>query len=112
MCGLFRKAAELGIGVPDFAAADTVVDEEWALLVRLRGFGAAVERACVNREPHDIAHYLCELTSAFNAFYNKHTVIDPADEATTRSRLAVVAGTRSVLAIGLKLLGIRPLEFM
>ena len=88
------------------------MDEEWALLLKLQGFGAAVESGCANREPHEIAHYLYELASAFNAFYNKHTVIDPADPATTRSRLAVVRATQAVLAIGLRLLGIRPLEFM
>ena len=38
--------------------------------------------------------------------------LDPADPATTRSGLAVVRATQAVLAIGLRLLGIRPLEFM
>ena len=53
-----------------------------------------------------------ELASAFNAFYNRHTVLDPADPATTRARLALVSASRAVLAQGLRLLGIRPLETM
>jgi arginyl-tRNA synthetase len=71
-----------------------------------------VASGCANREPHEIARYLYGLASAFNAFYNKHTVVDPADPATTAARLATVRAAQVVLAIGLKLLGIRPLEFM
>ncbi len=114
MCGIFRKAADRGIGVPasDTKVPDAIADEEWALLLRLQAFSAATERACVDREPYEIAHYLYELASAFNAFYNKHTVIDPADPAMTRSRLAVVRSSQAVLAIGLRLLGIKPLEYM
>ncbi len=109
MCGLFRKADTV---VTEPAVSTTVVDEEWALLLKVQGFGAALESGCANREPHEVAHYLYELASAFNAFYNKHTVIDPADSATTRARLATVRAAQTVLAIGLKLLGIRPLELM
>jgi arginyl-tRNA synthetase len=109
MCGIFRKA---NTEVSQVAVSDTLEDEEWALLLKVEEFGAAVERGCANREPHEIAHYLYDLASAFNAFYNKHTVIDPADPATTRARLATVRATQAVLVIGLRLLGIRPLEFM
>jgi arginyl-tRNA synthetase len=109
MCGIFRKADTT---VSQVAVSDTIVDEEWALILKVQGFGAAVASGCANREPHEIARYLYGLASAFNAFYNKHTVVDPADPATTAARLATVRAAQVVLAIGLKLLGIRPLEFM
>jgi arginyl-tRNA synthetase len=113
MCGIFRKAAELAVAaVSDTPVPDTIADEEWALLLKLQGFGAAVESAAASREPHEIARYLYDLASAFNAFYNKHTVIEPTDPLTTRSRLALVKASQAVLAQGLRLLGIRPLEFM
>jgi arginyl-tRNA synthetase len=114
MCGIFRKAQEEGVAW-DATVPDTMpdqADEEWALLLQLRGFGAAVERAAANREPHELAAYLHDLASAFNTFYNKHTVIALADPATTHARLALVSATRLVLAIGLRLLGIRALEVM
>jgi arginyl-tRNA synthetase len=115
MCGLFRKAAEQGVGawigeLPD--ALPPLADEEWALVLELERFGAAVARAADEREPHEISRYLYALSSAFNAFYNKHTIIEPADPATTRARLALVKCAQAVIAQGLRLLGIRPLEFM
>jgi arginyl-tRNA synthetase len=111
--GLFRKAAEHGLGpVAEASAAAAVPDEEWTLALKLLGFGPAVESAATNREPHEVARYLHDLASAFNAFYNRHQVLDPADLATTNARLALVQATQAVLAQGLRLLGIRPLECM
>ncbi len=117
MCGIFRKAAEQGVlataaGVASPQVPATLAGEEWALVLKLRGFAETVERAAADREPHEIARYLHALASTFNAFYNQHTVIDPADPATTGFRLALVRSARTVLAAGLRLLGIRPLEYM
>ena len=114
MSGIFRKAAEAGIGTTP-APGDlqrTVADEEWALVQKLRGFSHAVRRAAEGREPFEVAHYLHELASVFNAFYNRHVVLDEADPGRSRARLALVGSTRTVLASGLRLLGIRPLEYM
>jgi arginyl-tRNA synthetase len=114
MCGIFRKAAELGLPA-NAAAPDTLPplsDEEWALVLKMHAFPDAVERAGAAREPHEVAHYVHELSSVFNAFYNKHTVIEPADPVITQARLALVRSAQVVLATGLRLLGIRPLEFM
>ena len=114
MSGIFRKALELGLQSPAAAGdlARLSADEEWALVQKFRGFSPAVRRAAEHREPFEIAHYLYELASAFNAFYNLHVVLDEADPATTRARLGLVQATRTVLASGLRLLGIRPLDYM
>ncbi len=114
MCGLFRKAGEAGIdtGPGDAIISGPLADEEWALILQLLDFGATVERAAAEREPHEVAKYLHDLAAAFNAFYNKLTVIDPDDPATSAARLTLVHCTRSVLANGLRLLGIRALEVM
>jgi arginyl-tRNA synthetase len=113
MRGLFRKAVDTGFtATPEFTTGETIHDEEWALALQLQEFGDVVESAAANREPHEIARYLHDLASAFNAFYNQHTVIDPADRETTLARLALVQAAQVVLAQGLRLLGIRPLEFM
>lgn len=117
ICGIFRKAnaqavAEPGAATRVPAVPPALADEEWALLLRLRGFGDAVERAAAGREPHEIAQYLHGLASAFNAFYNEHKIIDSSDATTTGFRLSLVCATQAVLASGLRLLGIRPLEYM
>jgi arginyl-tRNA synthetase len=114
MSGIFRKATDAGLATTA-APGDLsllVADEEWALVQKLRGFGPAVRRAADQREPFEVAHYLHELASVFNAFYNRHVVLDETDPARSRGRLALVGSTRVVLANGLRLLGIRPLEYM
>ena len=114
MSGIFRKATDAGL-VTTATPGDLpllVADEEWALVQKLRGFGQAVRRAAEQREPFEVAHYLHELASVFNAFYNQHVVLDDADPARSRARLVLVGSARVVLASGLRLLGIRPLEYL
>ena len=114
MSGIFRKATDAGL-VTTATPSDLrllVADEEWALVQKLRGFGQAVRRAAEQREPFEVAHYLHELASVFNAFYNRHVVLDDADPARSRARLVLVGSARVVLASGLRLLGIRPLEYL
>lgn len=112
MSGIFRRAVELGLSADGADVGLLVADEEWQLVQKLRGFADAVSRAADQREPFEVAHYLHELASTFNTFYNRHVVLDPAHHDQSRARLALVAATRCVMVIGLKLLGIRPLEFM
>ena len=112
--GIFRKATDAGLATTAAPGdlALLVADEEWALVQKLRGFSQAVRRAAEQREPFEVAHYLHELASVFNAFYNRHVVLDEANPARSRARLVLVGSTRVVLASGLGLLGIRPLEYM
>jgi arginyl-tRNA synthetase len=114
MCGIFRKALDAGLtpsAAPDDAARLGNA-EEWALVLKLLGFAPTLERATREREPFEVARYLNELSAVFNAFYNAHQVIDPADAALSRARLALVGATRGVLATGLGLLGLTALETM
>lgn len=114
MSGIFRKAAGLGLVAIDEPGdlATLGADEEWLLVQKLRGYSGAVRRAADLREPFEIAHYLYELASVFNAFYNKHAVLDASEPARSRARLTLVRSTQSVLRSGLQLLGIRALEQM
>lgn len=114
MSGIFRKAAGMGLVTIDEPGdlATLGADEEWLLVQKLRGYSGAVRRAAELREPFEIAHYLYELASVFNGFYNKHVVLDVAEPARSRARLTLVRSTQSVLRSGLQLLGIRALEQM
>jgi len=77
-----------------------------------------VEVAAVFREPHRIAYYLHDVAAAFHGLWNKgkdHThlrFIDPEDRAITAARLALVKGVATVIASGLELFGITPLQEM
>ncbi|MGV8948539.1 MAG: arginine--tRNA ligase [Candidatus Paracaedibacter sp.] len=77
-----------------------------------------VEVAALLREPHRIAYYLHDVAAAFHVLWNKgkdHThlrFIDPEDRATTVARLVLVKGVATVIASGLELFGITPLQEM
>jgi arginyl-tRNA synthetase len=109
LCGILRK---WGKGVPkDFNASLLSSDEEWRLITHLAKFGEIVKSAEESREPSRIAGYLIECASDLNLFYQRHRVLGE-DENLTKARIVLVSALRSVLATGLKLLGIRPLERM
>jgi arginyl-tRNA synthetase len=114
ICGIFRRAGEReAAGAMSAAlAARLASDEEWELVQHLREYGDAVQRACEQREPFEVAHYLFGLASLFNTFYNRHKVITDADPELTRARLTLLKGVQAVLASGLRMLGIRALPFM
>lgn len=77
-----------------------------------------VEVSALFREPHRIAYYLHDVAAAFHVLWNKgkdHThlrFIDPEDRATTAARLVLVKGVATVIASGLELFGITPLQEM
>lgn len=77
-----------------------------------------VEVAALVREPHRIAYFLQDVAAAFHVLWNKGKdqthlrFIDPNDQATTGARLALVKGAATVIASGLGLFGITPMEEM
>lgn len=77
-----------------------------------------VEVAALLREPHRIAYYVHDVAAAFHGLWNKgkdHThlrFIDLQSQTTTAARLALVKGVATVIASGLELFGITPLQEM
>ncbi|MDP7545715.1 MAG: arginine--tRNA ligase [Alphaproteobacteria bacterium] len=88
------------------------------LIKQMASWPRAVEIAAQAREPHRIAFYLNELASDFHALWNKGNAepklrfIMAEDRAATQARLALIQGVAFVLASGLAILGVEPLEAM
>ena len=91
---------------------------ELEMIKLLAGWPRQVEVAALVREPHRVAYFLYDIAAAFHVLWNKGKdqthlrFIDPQDHATTCARLALVKGTATVIASGLDLFGIAPLEEM
>ena len=89
---------------------------ELLLLRELASFPRVLEGAAHHCEPHRIAFYLHELAGAFHALWTRgkeepHLRFLIADEPElTRARLAMLAAVRIVIATGLGLMGVRPVE--
>ncbi len=115
--GIERRAQEEGVPMPSAASFDPSrleLPEEIDLIRKLGAFPEMVERAAAEREPHHVAYYLRELAGLWNPYIqdgSRHRVIS-ADTELTAARLALVLAVRTVLAVGLGLLGLSAPERM
>ena len=118
ICSVFRNAGALAESAekPDFSR---LIDESELQLVRRIGeYPRIVEAAATAHEPHRVAFYLYDLASDFHALWNKGKespqlrFILGSDMQTSLARLALLRVIRYVLANGLRILGVKPVEEM
>jgi arginyl-tRNA synthetase len=92
--------------------------DELALIRHLAGWPRLVESAAEMHEPHRVAFYLQELAARFHGLWNKgmgdaqlRFIIEDATDL-TRARLALVQAVSFVVASGLAVFGVAPVEEM
>jgi len=93
-------------------------ETEIELIKSMATWPRLIEGAAEAHEPHRIAYYLYDLASLFHSLWNKGK--DNADlrflfadkPELTRARLALLKGTASVIASGLQVFGVTPVEEM
>jgi arginyl-tRNA synthetase len=97
----------------DDAALERLSDPaELALMRQIALYPRVVEAAALAHEPHRIAFYLFDLASEFHALWTLGNTasylrfIIQNDRQVTVARLVLVSGVVTVLASGLKLLGV------
>lgn len=121
ICSVFRNAAGEGIGTDSetLARADLtrLTDAaELALVRQAAGFPRAVLQAALAREPHRIAFFLHDLAGQFHALWTlgkEQTAlrfIVQDDAALTEARLALLGAVRDVIAAGLSIIGVEPVQ--
>ena len=75
-----------------------------------------VESAAEAHEPHRVAYYLNDLATGFHALWNKGNddaslrFIVIENEPLTQARLALIQGVATVIASGLRVMGVAPVE--
>lgn len=122
---VMRKAAEIftpGELMPAALAAgglECLTDpEELALIRAMAGWPRIVESAAEAHEPHRIAYYLYDLAAQFHTLWNKGNddaslrFLIPEERAVTLARLAMIQGVAFVIASGLDVFGVTPVEEM
>ena len=111
--------ADLDIGEEALARADLDRlndDAEIALIRRIAQFPRIVEGAAQAHEPHRLGFYLYDLAGDFHGLWNRGKdlpqlrFIYASDRELTRARVALVAATRRVLALGLGILGVHAMH--
>lgn len=123
LCSLARKAAGLGIVLPENLAdldLGTLTHEREGDLIRTLGeFPDVVATAAELREPHRVARYAEHLAGTFHRFYDSCQILPKGEEPTAAdtapvflARLALASATRVTLANALNLLGVSAPERM
>jgi arginyl-tRNA synthetase len=122
---VFRHAAEMfadadlsdnGLAKADLARLKD--PDEIGVLRMIANWPRTVESAAVAHEPHRIAFYMYDLASAFHALWNKGNdaaelrFLQAADQNVSLARLALVRGVGLVIASGLAVFGVEPVEEM
>ena len=91
-------------------------ESELTMLRRLIQWPRTIEGAAQAREPHRIAFFLYDLAADFHMLWHRGRddtalrFIQASDPAGTIARLALVQATASVIASGLAVLGVTPVE--
>ncbi len=92
--------------------------EELGLVKQLASWPRLVESAAESHEPHRIAFYLQELAAQFHMLWNKGKddaslrFLIAAEPELTKARLALVQAIKHVIASGLQVFGVEPVEEM
>ena len=107
---VLRKGAARGYGEQSKVLMLEEPAEQTLALLLIR-FGDIVDDVARTLQPHRLCNYLYELSGALAIFYEQCPVLQSAG-AVRDSRLALCLATKRVLADGLTMLGIEPVERM
>jgi arginyl-tRNA synthetase len=101
-----------GKPLPDLGADFGLLGEDEKEVIKLYElYEAKITRGAEEYETLILADYLLELASAFNSYWQSIRIITD-DVELTRARMQMAFATRTIIADGLRLLGIEPLERM
>ena len=122
---VFRHAAEMfpGVDLSDkgLAAADLTLladSDELQVLKMLAAWPRMVEGAALAHEPHRVAFYMYDLAAQFHGLWNKGNeaaslrFLQADNTSLSLARLALVRGVGVVIASGLAVFGVEPVEEM
>jgi arginyl-tRNA synthetase len=123
IASMLKAGAAAGLDVSNraLAAADLSAlahPDQIALARRIAEWPRTVEQAATHHEPHRVAFYLYDLASAFHALYNAARdepglkVVQEGDSAGSLARLALSRAVAVVIAAGLGILGVAPMDEM
>ncbi|MDH3659488.1 MAG: arginine--tRNA ligase [Alphaproteobacteria bacterium] len=118
-----RKAEEMGLAIDRAALEGADLDllsdpAELALIRQLAQYPRILASAAAHREPHRIAFYLGDLAASFHALWNQGKeqaelrFLLPDAIPTSMARLALIGAVRIVIASGLDIIGVEPVEEM
>jgi len=104
MCAIARRAKEEGVAEPQMGpgALDALaLPEELGIIRAMCRAPEVVAQAALEREPHQIVHYVQDLIGQFHSYYSQYKGSERVvsdDPAKTRARLLLCKGLQTTLA--------------
>ena len=115
VCSVLRQLTEKGFTLDKelgLAKLNSLTEEhEIKLIECLNRYPEKLSQSAIQYEPHQLTHYLRELSQAFHSYYNSHTFI--IDDAELRNaRLCLILASKQVIKNALTILGVNAPESM
>jgi arginyl-tRNA synthetase len=121
ICSVRRNAEAAGLEVDQRHLAEAALEllvepEELALIKQMAAYPRTLEAAATHHEPHRVAFFLGDLAASFHGLWNRGNeqpdlrFLRPDQPALSRARLALISAVQTVLASGLELIGVTPVE--
>ncbi|MGI9501137.1 MAG: arginine--tRNA ligase [Geminicoccaceae bacterium] len=118
-----RNAEDMGLPIEPSQLKDADLGllgdpAELALIRQLAQYPRILASAAAHHEPHRIAFYLGDLAASFHALWNQGKeqselrFLIPDAAPTSMARLALIGAVRIVIASGLDIIGVEPVEEM
>ena len=110
---VMRKAAEMGLEIPDYLPAGVELSEkEENLIQMLATFPAIIKQAGDEYSPSAIANYTYDLVKEFNQFYHDFSILHEEQSDVRIFRLVLASNVAKVVKLAMGLLGIEVPERM
>ena len=110
---VMRKAAEMGLEIPESLPAGVELSEkEENLIQMLATFPAIVKQAGDEYSPSAIANYTYDLVKEFNQFYHDFSILHEEQPDVRMFRLVLASNVAKVVKLAMGLLGIEVPERM
>ena len=113
ICSILEHASSKSVELPtevtdiDISALSPLSSrDDIELIKKLSAFEELVTKCAEAMEPHRITYYLQELAGAFHSYYNANRIVSEEEKELTTARLLLCIAVRTVIANGLKLLGV------
>ncbi len=87
------------------------LSEEKSLMKKVIMFKDDLIECAIKKEPHIITYLLSEISAEFHRYYNRHRVVTD-DINISMARFLLVQGVKTVISLGLKLIGVSRPERM
>ena len=114
---VLRRAREKGLDLPPCGSRTLCLDsldspEELGLLRQVERFRNVVSEAAAARAAHPLSYYLIDLAGSLHSYYASTPILKDTDSGCVLARLALLRAVKTVIANGLRLLGVSTPESM